>query len=127
MPTRILIADDNALVRSALRALIEGNPEWEVCGEALNGGQAVAKAFELRPDLVVLDFSMPVLNGLEAAREIGKLTPSIPMMLYSMFLTYELTEEARAAGCRAAVSKDTAGQLTAGIGAVLRHESFFPQ
>ena len=127
MPTRILIADDNALVRKALRVLIETNSEWEVCAEAVNGRDAVAKAFELRPDLIVMDFLMPVLNGIQAAREIGKQAPAMPMLLYTMFLSSQLTREARAAGFGAVVCKDACGDLMDGIGALLRHESFFPR
>ena len=126
MPTRILIADDNALVRRALRVLIETNEDWKVCAEAVNGREAVAKAFELRPDLIVMDFLMPMLNGIQAARQIGKEAPTPPMLLYTMFLTSQLAEEARAAGFEAAVCKDSSGELMAGIRALLRHESFFP-
>jgi len=126
MSTRILIADDNLMVRRALRNLIETNSEWKVCAEAGNGREAIAKAFELRPDLIVMDFSMPVLNGIQAAREIGKQAPAVPMLLCTMYLTPQLSEEAQAAGFTAAVSKDTSRHLMAGIGALLRHESFFP-
>jgi len=74
----------------------------------------------------VMDFLMPVLNGIQAAREIGKHAPTMPMLLYTMFLTSQLAWEARAAGFGAAVCKDASGDLMAGIGALLRHESFFP-
>ena len=127
MPTRILIADDNLMVRRALRTLIETNSEWKVCAEAGNGREAIAKAFELTPDLIVMDFLMPGLNGIQAAREIGKGGPAMPMLLCTMYLTTQLAEEAQAAGFGAAVSKDMSGHVMAGIGALLRHESFFPR
>jgi len=126
MPSRILIADDNVRVRRALRTLIETNSEWRVCAEAGNGREAITKAFELRPDLIVMDFCMPLLNGIQAAREIGRKAPDPPMLLCTMYLTPQLAEEARAAGFAAVVSKDTSQQLMVGIGAALRHESFFP-
>ena len=74
MNANILIADDHAVVRKGLRALIEGRPEWKICGEACNGRQAIKMAREINPDLVIMDISMPDLNGLEATAEIAKCT-----------------------------------------------------
>ena len=71
-PLRILIADDHDLVRRGVRALLQPRADWQICGEAITGREAVAKAEELRPDIVILDISMPDLNGVEAARRIRK-------------------------------------------------------
>jgi len=125
MMARILIADDNPHVRHALRALLEHNPDWVVCGEAVDGRDAVLKAKQLTPDLVVLDFLMPGLNGLEAAREIHKSVPSTRMLMCTMYLSPQLTEVAKSSGVRGAVAKTGIGQLTKGIEAVLRDETYF--
>lgn len=125
MGSRILIADDNPHVRHALRTLIEQNPEWEICGEAVDGKDAVRKALQLAPDLVVLDFLMPGMNGLEAAREINRVTPNLPILMCTMYLSRQLTEVAKSAGLRGAVSKTGGDQLTKGMEALLRHETFF--
>ena len=72
MATRILLADDSPLMRKELRRLLEQNPGWKICGEAVDGRDAIDKVEELDPDLIVLDLAMPRLNGLEAAREIAR-------------------------------------------------------
>ena len=79
---RILIVDDSSLVRQRLRDLLQQHPDWRVCGEAVNGRDAVDKAQELNPDVIVLDFLMPGMDGLQAAREIGKVVPSIPILMF---------------------------------------------
>ena len=123
MPIRILIADDSGIVRKALRALIESNENLRVCGEAVDGREGVTKARDLRPDLILLDFSMPRLNGIEAAREIGKILPTIPMVLYTMFLTPELAEEASEAGFAASVSKESSTDLMRAIDSLVGSEN----
>lgn len=125
MGTRILIADDNPHVRHALRTLLEHHPEWQVCGEAVDGRDAIHKAKQLSPDLVLLDFLMPGLNGLEAAREIHKSVPSARLMMCTMYISPQLTEIAKKSGVKGAVSKSGVNQLTKGIEAVLRDETFF--
>lgn len=122
---RILIADDNPHVRHAMRTLLEHHAEWQVCGEAVDGRDAVSKAKQLSPDLIVLDFLMPGLNGLEAAREIHKSVPSARMLMCTMYLSPQLTEVAKSSGVKGAVPKTGIGQLTKGIEAVLRDETFF--
>ena len=87
VPKCILIVDDNPVIRKSLRRTLERNKGWEVCGEAANGREAVAKAQQLKPDLVVLDLSMPVMNGLEAARELKRLLPSMPLLLFTNYGT----------------------------------------
>jgi chemotaxis response regulator CheB len=84
MAKTVLIVDDNAYIRQALCDLFKREADFEVCGEAENGKEAVAKARELHPDLIVLDLSMPVMNGLNAARELKRLMPTVPLLMYSL-------------------------------------------
>ena len=125
MTARILIADDNPHIRHALRHLIEQNPEWHVCGEAIDGRDAVRQARQLTPDLIVLDFLMPGMNGLEAAREISKVVPEVPMLMCTTYMSRQLTDVAKRAGMQGAVSKTGTDQLARGVEALLRHETYF--
>lgn len=84
MPLRILIADDNEVVRLGVRALLTPKRDWEICGDAGNGREAITKVWELSPDLVILDLSMPVMNGFEAARVIRRLAPSTKIVFLSV-------------------------------------------
>jgi DNA-binding NarL/FixJ family response regulator len=127
MLTRILIVDDSPLVRQRLGELLEQHPRWVICGEAEDGGDAVAKAQALRPDLIVLDFLMPGMNGLQAAREIGKLIPGVPILMFSMHVSQQLVNEARSAGCRGAVDKSDVDRVIEGVEALLHNEAYFPQ
>jgi len=122
---RILIADDSTMVRRALRSLVEQDADWEVCGEAIDGGEVVQRTMETHPDLIVLDFQMPVMNGLQAAREIAKVAPDVPVLLCTAHLSLNLMGEARRVGIQGAVSKSRAGDIVRGIKALLRRESFF--
>jgi len=122
---RILIADDSPLVRQRLRNLLEHHSDWCVCGEAANGEEAVDSVRELSPDLIVLDFMMPVMNGLQAARAISKLVPSLPILMFSMHISRQLVEEAQSAGVRGAVLKTDVKKVVEGVEALLRHECFF--
>jgi DNA-binding NarL/FixJ family response regulator len=125
--TRILIADDSPQVRSVLRHLVEQDASWEVCAEAIDGQEAVQRTRESHPDLVVLDFQMPVMDGLQAAREIVKVAPAVPVLLCSAHLSAILIGEARRIGIMGAVPKSNASSIVNGIRALLRHESFFCQ
>ena len=125
MTARILIADDNLPVRLGLRRLLEKQPGWEVCGEAGDGRDAIQKSRELHPDLVILDFLMPCVNGLEAAHEINKTDPRVPILLCTIFLSEQLMEQARKAGVRGAVSKTDIGEIVHGVEALLRQQPFF--
>jgi DNA-binding NarL/FixJ family response regulator len=124
---RILIADDNTLVRRVLRNLVEQDKDWQVCGEAIDGGEVVQRTKETHPDLIVLDFQMPVMNGLQAAKEIAKVAPEVPVLLFTAHLSVNLENEARKVGIQGAVSKSRAGDVVKGIKALLRHELFFCQ
>ena len=104
--TKILIADDRESMRTALKAMIAMRPHWEVCGEATDGHEAVAKASQLQPDVIVLDFRMPLSDGLRAASEIHRTMPSILIVMYSPYKTDELEAAAKLVGVRCVVAKE---------------------
>ena len=106
MHSSILIVDDNPTIRQAVRRGFEGRNGFEVCGEAVDGLDAIEKARQLKPDLIVLDFSMPVMNGLEAAAVLSREMPSVPLILFTMHVGAVVASEARSAGISAVVSKD---------------------
>jgi len=105
MPRRILIVDDSAYVRRSMRALFAGQRDFEICGEATDGQNGIEQAEKLNPDLIILDLSMPVMNGLDAARALRLSRPGIPIILYSLYSDGAIQAEAIAAGVRAVVSK----------------------
>jgi DNA-binding NarL/FixJ family response regulator len=105
MPARILIADDHEVIRTALKATLENQPGWQVCCEAQNGREAVDKAVEYVPDVVIVDLSMPELNGLEAATRIHEVAPEIPVLLYTVYHFPALDAEAARLGIRQVVDK----------------------
>ena len=123
---RLLIADDHELVREGLRKVLEPRREWEVCGEAANGREAVEKAGQLRPDLVIIDFSMPELNGLEAARQIRAALPRTEVIILNMHETDSLVRDVLAVGARGFILKSDAGRvLVQAVEAVLNGKPFF--
>src|SRR5579859_6905973 len=101
---RILIADDNPRVRRGLRNLIQHHDDWGVCGEAGNGREAVERARELHPDVLVLDLMMPEMNGFEAARELSKVEPRMQILLCTVQLSSYVVREAEKMGIQGAVS-----------------------
>jgi len=125
LDTRILIVDDNSLVRARLRQMLQQHPRWRICGEAADGRDALEKAKGSAPDLIVLDFLMPGMDGLEAARQLGKLVPRVPILLFSMHISPQLIDAARHAGIRGAVPKSDPRCLVEGVEAVLRNEPYF--
>ena len=126
MPTRILLADDDATIRLLLRRLIEFNPEWKVCGDALDGVDAVQKVMQLQPDLVILDLSMPKMNGLDAGREISNLRPDLPMLMVTVQqIEGPAAADICAAGFKGAVTKENGAEVVKGIEALLRGDFFF--
>jgi DNA-binding NarL/FixJ family response regulator len=104
MARRIFIVDDNASIRRTLRKVFD-RPEWEVCGEAVNGRDGIEKAQQLRPDLIVLDLSMPVMNGLEAASVLRRILPTVPIILFTLYHNRFLEQKALSVGVAAVVSK----------------------
>ena len=123
--TRILIADDSSPVRSGLRTLLGLNADWQVCGEAVDGVDAVEKAYQLAPDLILMDFSMPQMDGVQAARKIAESGTDIPILLVTLNLSPQLMELARNAGLRGAISKSEISKLPYAIKALQRGETFF--
>lgn len=109
MSKKILIADDNALVRKLLRIMLEGQQGWQVCAEATNGSEAILKAHESQPDAVILDFAMPLLDGLDAAREITRTLPSVPILLFTLYDSPEMTLAAKEAGVSRVLPKTASG------------------
>jgi DNA-binding NarL/FixJ family response regulator len=123
---RILVADDHDVVRCGIRTLLEGHPGWTVCGEARDGREAVAKVEELRPDLVVLDVAMPMLNGMDAARQILKARPGTPILILTVYESDELIRQVLEAGARGFILKSDASQnLLLAVEALQRRATFF--
>jgi DNA-binding NarL/FixJ family response regulator len=123
---RILIADDHDLMRRGLRALLEGHPSWEICGEAHTGREAVTKAQELKPDIVILDITMPELNGVEAARRIRKASPNSEILVLSVHYSDQLIREILDAGVRGYIVKsDSDRDLVIAVETLANHKPFF--
>lgn len=123
---RILLADDHEMVRKGLRATIESHRNWGICGEAGTGREAVAKARSLNPDIVVMDFAMPDLNGMEATRQIRAAVPRTEVLILSMHESDKLVHEMLAAGARGYMLKTDAGEfLVAAIEALAEHKPYF--
>ncbi len=126
MPLRILVADDHHVVRTGLRTLLETESGWEVCAEATNGREAVEKAKELKPDVAVLDISMPLLNGVEATRQIRKLSPKTEVLILTMHDSESLIQEVLGAGARGYILKDDADRsLIAAVKSLRQHKPYF--
>ena len=123
--TRILIADDSPPVRRGLRTLLGLNSDWQVCGEAVDGADAVEKAHQLAPDLILMDFLMPRMDGVRAAREIAKSGTSVPILLFTGNLSPQIMKLARNAGLRGAISKTELSKIPYAIRALQRGETFF--
>jgi len=123
---RILIADDHEIVRHGIRALLDNHAGWEVCGEATDGRQAVEKAIELRPDVILLDVGMPNLNGLDAARQILIACPRSRILILTMHESEQLVREVLEVGARGFLLKsDAARDLVAAVEALQRRTTFF--
>lgn len=123
---RILVADDHDVVRIGIRALLESESGWEVCGEAATGRDAVQKAEELKPDLVIMDISMPDLGGLEATRQILKASPQTEVLILTMHDSDDLLRDVLDAGARGYVLKaDAPTNLVAAVSALCHHNPYF--
>ncbi len=126
MPTRILIADDHEVMRQGLRVLLKGRPGWEVCGEAVDGRDAVEKTKQLNPDITILDLTMPIMNGLDAARQILKNNSNVKILIFTMHESEELVRDVLKSGARGYVLKtDAARDLVEAVAALVRNETFF--
>jgi DNA-binding NarL/FixJ family response regulator len=102
---RILIVDDNEALRRALKQILSEHDNWIVCGEAANGAEAVELAARLKPDALLLDFKMPIMNGLDAAREIIKNDPALPIAMYTLDQNTQFELQAQRIGVRKVISK----------------------
>jgi two-component system, NarL family, response regulator NreC len=123
---RILLADDHKVVRQGTRALLSAVPEWEIVGEADNGRDAVSLTAELKPDIVILDISMPELNGLDATRQIKKKSPETEVLIFTGQETEELVHDVFDSGARSYIMKtDAADHLIDAIKALSEHKHFF--
>lgn len=121
-----MLADDHEMVRQGLRAVIEEQPGWEVCGEARTGREAVTLALELKPDIVVMDFTMPELNGMEATRQIRAALPRTQVLILTMHESEELIPEVLVAGALGYMLKSDAGtELVDAIQSLAAHKPYF--
>ena len=124
-PTRILVVDDSRAMRLSLRRLLERHPHWTVCGEASDGREAVKKAEQVGPDVVVLDFQMPEMNGLDAARSIKQRSPAVPILMVSMHMSLQLAAEARKAGIRGVCAKTDIFCVVEAVEVLLNNGTYF--
>jgi DNA-binding NarL/FixJ family response regulator len=125
MPLRILVVDDHAVVRRGVRSLLESRDGWEVCGEAMTGRDAVEQSRRLRPDVVVMDLSLPELNGLDATRHILKDAPETEVLVLTMHQSEELARDVLQAGARGYVLKSDADEnLIAAVESLRQHKPF---
>ncbi len=125
-PLRILIADDYEVVRCGVRSLLQEHEGWEICGEAVDGRDAVALAAQFRPDVVIIDIGMPNLNGLDAARQILRENPQSLILVLTMDESEQSVREALRTGVRGIVLKsDAARDLVLAIEALQNHRTFF--
>ena len=108
-PLRILVADDHPVIRKRVRTVLESYPRFDVCAEVADGAEAVEQALRLKPDVVVLNITMPILSGLEAAREIRAKLPKSAIVILSSHADQQFIEEARRMGARAYVAKTKIG------------------
>jgi DNA-binding NarL/FixJ family response regulator len=123
---RILIADDHDLMRRGLKALLQSKPGWTICAEAHTGREAVTKAEELKPDIVILDITMPELNGVEAARRILKASPNTEILVLSVHYSDQLIRDILDAGVRGYIVKsDSDRDLIVAVEALANHKPFF--
>jgi DNA-binding NarL/FixJ family response regulator len=123
---RILIVDDHEALRAGVRTVLE-NHGFEVCGEADNGQEAMSRALQLRPDLVILDITMPVLDGFSAAREIHKRLPGVGILLLSMHESASMVNVAKSSGAQGYVAKSEGiARLLKAVDAIAHHRTFFP-
>lgn len=126
MGVRLLVADDHEIVRKGLRALLEAEPGWVVAAEAVNGRDAVEKAKQVKPDVAILDISMPLLNGLEAARQIVKSLEQTKVLVLTVHDADPLIQQVLEAGARGYMLKSDAGRdLVVAVDALRRNKTFF--
>lgn len=123
---RILVVDDNPAVRHYLRAILEQQTAWQVCDEARTGGEALQRVKKAPPDLILLDFQMPDLNGLDVAQQISALFPQIPILMVTIHMSKQLAEAAKRVGVRGACAKSDVGSIVQAVEALLHEKTYFP-
>ena len=126
LPLRILIADDHDVMRDGTRSLLERQPGWEVCGLAATGREAVTQAIQLQPDIVIMDMSMPELNGLDAAVQIRRRLPRTEILMFTAHETEDLVREVFEAGAKSFIYKSDAHEfLVDAVQSLSQHKPFF--
>lgn len=124
--TRILIADDHDVVRAGVRTILQSQPGWEVVAEASDGKEAIDRALATRPDVAVLDFSLPAVNGVEATRQIRARVPSVEVLIFTMHDTDTLVRDVLEAGARGFLLKSDASRfLISAVESLAAHKPFF--
>ena len=123
---RILVVDDNPAVRHYLRAILEQQAAWQVCDEARTGGEALQRVKKSPPDLILLDFQMPDVNGLDVAQQIAEIFPEIPILMVTIHLSKQLSEAAKNVGIRGACAKSDIGSIVQAVDALLHQQTYFP-
>ena len=123
---RFLIADDHDVVRAGLRAILESREGWEVVAEAADGKDAIAKAIEGKPDIAIVDYSLPIINGIEVTRQVHARLPNVEILIFTMHDSDVLVRELLEAGARAYLLKSDAKQyLVAAVESLVDHKPFF--
>lgn len=123
---RILVVDDNPAVRHYLRSLLEQQSAWQVSDEARTGAEALQRVKKNPPDMILLDFQMPDLNGLDVARQVSGMYPAIPILMVTIHLSKQLADEARMAGIRGVCAKSDVGSIVEAVDALLHEGTYFP-
>ncbi len=122
---RIFVVDDNAMIRSHLRSALERQDDWVVVGEADNGSHAVENWNEVSPNLTVMDFVMPEMDGLEASRQLTKAHPDAPILMVTISPSPQLAREAKKAGIKGLVAKADLHAMFAAVEALLKGNTYF--
>lgn len=126
MPIKILVVDDHEVVHQGIQMILQSRPDWEICGQAANGAEGVQMAQTLQPDAIIMDITMPVMNGLEATRQISKLGLKSPVLIFTMHESQGLADSVQAAGARGMVLKSRAARdLIEALEKILGGETYF--
>jgi DNA-binding NarL/FixJ family response regulator len=124
-PVRILVVDDSPLMRRCLRSLLEQQDHWRVCSEASNGQEAIDRVQQAAPDVIVLDFQMPKMNGLDAAKEIRRKAPNVPILMVTLHMSPQLEDQAKKVGIRGACDKGDINCVVEGVETLLQHGTYY--
>jgi DNA-binding NarL/FixJ family response regulator len=124
-PVRILVVDDSPLMRRCLRSLLEQQDHWRVCSEASNGQEAIDRVQQAAPDVIVLDFQMPKMNGLDAAKEIRRKAPNVPILMVTLHMSPQLEDQAKKVGIRGACDKGDISCVVEGVETLLQHGTYY--